>query len=130
MFYLCYSKSPVYSLALRFLFLFWELSRLCPETSIKLYVHEFGFRSCIIIQATYNIRILTSHCWSSSNTFPLFEILLTNNIATPYFLIINNTCNSFFSKHVNIHYPLFCSSVTWKVIIHLIKISPILIIVG
>jgi hypothetical protein len=21
----------------------WELSRLCPETSIKLYVHEFGF---------------------------------------------------------------------------------------
>ncbi len=23
----------------------WELSRLCPETSTKLYVHEFGFRS-------------------------------------------------------------------------------------
>ncbi len=22
----------------------WELSRLCPETSTKLYVHEFGFR--------------------------------------------------------------------------------------
>jgi len=24
----------------------WELSRLCPETSTKLYVHEFGF--CIL----------------------------------------------------------------------------------
>ncbi len=24
----------------------WELSRLCPETSTKLYVHEFSFRVC------------------------------------------------------------------------------------
>jgi hypothetical protein len=23
----------------------WELSRLCPETSKKFYVHEFGFRA-------------------------------------------------------------------------------------
>ncbi len=35
----------------------WELSRLCPETSTKLYIHEFGFRSRIIIDiSSLNIR--------------------------------------------------------------------------
>ncbi len=25
----------------------WELSKLCPETSMKLYVHEYGFWTCL-----------------------------------------------------------------------------------
>jgi hypothetical protein len=31
----------------------WELSRLCPETSTKLYVHEFGFSSESRIRQVY-----------------------------------------------------------------------------
>jgi hypothetical protein len=32
----------------------WELSRLCPETSAKLYVHEFGFRTHTDTRGTAN----------------------------------------------------------------------------
>ncbi len=39
----------------------WELSRLCPETSTKLYVHEFGFRlRCayiLVLLIVFQIRI-------------------------------------------------------------------------
>jgi hypothetical protein len=31
----------------------WELTRLCPETSTKLYVHEFGF--CIRLVSFYKL---------------------------------------------------------------------------
>ncbi len=36
----------------------WELSRLCPETSNKLYVHEYGF--------WITVTVVSAHLWVSS----------------------------------------------------------------
>jgi hypothetical protein len=39
----------------------WELSRFCPETSTKLYVHELGFRNCF----EFSKPCLFWSCWLS-----------------------------------------------------------------
>jgi hypothetical protein len=42
----------------------WELSRLCPKTSKKSYVHEFGFRELLPVEITWR----TGPCDSNTTT--------------------------------------------------------------
>ncbi len=54
----------------------WELSRLCPETSTKLYVHEFGFRSA---------RISFFQAWNFAFSTSIWFLKLTWYYAFSFF---------------------------------------------
>jgi hypothetical protein len=70
---------------------FWELSRLCPETSTKLYVYEFGFRflSGRIHTVHTVLYLLTFLCYINLTPYKIStKIRLIRTIMPLTFLLI------------------------------------------
>jgi hypothetical protein len=62
----------------------WELSRLCPETSTKLYVHQLGFWTCCLEEYTCVIwmlpNVLCTRIYRSTSAIDIRSVAKTEQL--------------------------------------------------